>query len=87
MLSLLTECTINMLKIIHEMYREQRITYEEFYDLTKVKVKYLFDRINIIPYKDRITVNEILSLCTNLIEKNENGNLIKTNSKGIDILQ
>ncbi len=45
MLSELTECTILMLKVIHEMYSTNRITYEEFVDHTRKKLEFLSDNI------------------------------------------
>jgi hypothetical protein len=87
MLSLLTECTVQMLKIIHEMYREQRITYEEFNDLTKVKIKFLSDNINTVSYLDRITVNEILDLCTDLLNQNRNKHVVNAYCASVGMLQ
>lgn len=45
MLSELTECTILMLKVIHEMYSTQRITYEEFVAHTKKKLEFLSENM------------------------------------------
>ncbi len=45
MLSELTECTILMLKVIHEMYNSQRITYEEFVSHAEKKLKFLSENI------------------------------------------
>lgn len=67
MLSLLTECTILMLRVIHEMYREQRITYDEFIELTEVKIQFLLKNMdNISNDVERRSANDIMSKCTSL---------------------
>ncbi len=45
MLSELAECTILMLKVIHEMYSTNRITYEEFVDHTRKKLEFLSENM------------------------------------------
>jgi hypothetical protein len=48
MLSELAECTVLMLKVIHEMYSKQRITYEEFLNYSENKLKFLKENIKYI---------------------------------------
>ena len=48
MLSELAECTVLMLKVIHEMYSKQRITYEEFINYSETKLRFLKEHIEYI---------------------------------------
>lgn len=71
MLSELTECAVLMLKVIHEMYRKQRITYEEFLSFTEIKIRFLASNIDCIPSETkRRDANDIISKCYSLIEEN-----------------
>jgi hypothetical protein len=73
MLSELTECAVLMLKVIHEMYRKQRITYEEFLSFTDIKMRFLASNIDCIPSEaKRRDANDIICKCNSLIEQNNN---------------
>lgn len=68
MLSLLTECTILMLIVIHDMFKEKRITYEEFLNCTEVKMRFLADNLdNISAEDDKKKACDILEKCKMLI--------------------
>jgi len=68
MLSLLTECTILMLIVIHDMFKEKRITYEEFLNCTEVKMRFLADNLdNISAEDDKKKASDILEKCKMLI--------------------
>ncbi len=61
MLSELAECTVLMLKVIHEMYSKQRITYEEFIDYSETKLKFLKENIDYISSeKERRNADDII---------------------------
>lgn len=84
MLSLLTECTILMLRVIHDMFNEQRITYEEFLSCTEVKIKFLIDNLDNIPSEDdRKKAHDILEKCKMLISDSNNISAFFT---GTDVL-
>ncbi|MGI6669511.1 MAG: hypothetical protein ACOX4M_09150 [Acetivibrionales bacterium] len=71
MLSELTECAVLMLKVIHEMYKKQRITYEEFVNFTELKIRFLASNIDCIPSEAiRRDANDIICKCNSLIEGN-----------------
>ncbi|MGE5615221.1 MAG: hypothetical protein ACM3XR_12555 [Bacillota bacterium] len=71
MLSELTECAVLMLKVIHEMYRKQRITYEEFLSFTELKISFLSNNIDSITSEaKRREANEIIRKCNLLLEEN-----------------
>lgn len=81
MLSLLTECTILMLKVIHDMFREKRITYEEFLDCTEVKMQFLSDNLDNIPAEDdKKKACDILEKCKTLIADNNDMNMFFPNT-------
>lgn len=70
MLSELAECTVLMLKVIHEMYRTQKITYDEFLDYTRMKIQFLSENLENIPYDtDRKKAIDIIIKCTSLISQ------------------
>jgi hypothetical protein len=72
MLSELTECTMLMLKVIHEMYSTQRITYEEFLDHTEKKLQFLHENIGYISSEaERKTATDILCKCTAVMSEHE----------------
>lgn len=61
MLSELAECTVLMLKVIHEMYRKQRITYEEFLNYSENKLKFLKENMQYISSEtERRNVDDII---------------------------
>lgn len=73
MLSELTECTLLMLKVIYEMYRKQRITYEEFLSFTELKIRFLTSNIDCIPSDTkRKEANDIICKCNSLVEEDSN---------------
>lgn len=68
MLSELAECTILMLKVIHELYSKQRITYEEFLDYSQMKLKFLKENIDHISSEtERKNADDILYKFDSLI--------------------
>lgn len=68
MLSELAECTILMLKVIHELYCKQRITYEEFLDYSQMKLKFLKENIDHISSEtERKNADDILYKFDSLI--------------------
>lgn len=68
MLSELTECTILMLKIIHDMYLSRKISFEEFLSYTKVKIQFLSENINkFASESDKEKAYEIINKCNSLI--------------------
>jgi len=88
MLSLLTECTVLMLRVIHEMYREQRITYEEFRNFTKVKIQFLLENLNSISTEaERRKATDIINKCTSLISQNNTEHMMNVICFNSDILQ
>lgn len=61
MFSELAECTVLMLKVIHEMYSKQRITYEEFINYSETKLKFLKENIDSISSeKERRSADDII---------------------------
>lgn len=88
MLSLLTECTILMLKVIHEMYWKKRITYDEFLEFSKVKIQFLMENIdNLSTEADRRNASDIISKCTSLISQNNGTYVMNVYCLNTDILQ
>lgn len=70
MLSELTECTVLMLKVIHDLYRKQRITYDEFLNYTEAKLQFLSENIDCIASEhDRKQATDIIHLCSSLISE------------------
>jgi len=85
MLSLLTECTILMLRVIHDMFWEQRITYTEFVSCTELKIKFLSDNLdNISTEAEKKKACDILDKCKSLISKSNEMNAFCSST---DILQ
>jgi hypothetical protein len=87
MLSLLTECTIQMIQIIHDLYREHRITYDEFYNLTKIKIDFLTDNLHNLSSVERQTVDEIISQCKVSLRQDGGASMKNSFCSCIDILQ
>jgi hypothetical protein len=71
MLTELAECTVLMLKVIHEMYSKQRITYEEFIDYSETKLKFLKENIDYISSEiERRNVVDIIYEFNSLLPEN-----------------
>ncbi len=88
MLTLLTECTVLMLKVIHEMYWKQRITYDEFLSYSEVKIKFLLENIdNITSEAERRTACDIIDKCTSLITQKNGSEMINLYSFHSSTLQ
>ncbi len=76
MLSELTECTMLMLKVIHEMYSTQRITFQEFMDHTEKKLQFLNENIGSISSEtERENASKILFKCTALLSEHNDWQL------------
>jgi|GEM_PF-703445 len=71
MLSELAECTVLMLKVIHEMYSKQRITYEELINYSETKLKFLKENIDYISSeKERRNADDIIYEFNSLLSEN-----------------
>ena len=71
MLSESAECTVLMLKVIHEMYSKQRITYEEFLNYSETKLKFLKENIEYISSeKERRNADDIIYEFNSLLSDN-----------------
>jgi hypothetical protein len=72
MLSELAECTKVMLKVIHEMYSTQRITYKEFVGHTEKKLQFLSENINSFDTEnDRRDASDIIYKCSLILSEHE----------------
>jgi len=72
MLSELAECTVLMLRVIHEMYSTQRITYEEFVNHTRKKLQFLSENISqFTSESEQETAYDILNKCSSIPSGNE----------------
>ncbi len=70
MLFELTECTVLMLKVIHDMYLRQKISFNEFLSYTKAKIQFLSDNICFIDSEaDKKKAYDIIHKCNSLISK------------------
>lgn len=70
MLSELAECTLLMLKVIHEMYYTQRITYKEFVDHTEKKLQFLYENIeNFTSEAEKRNAFDILYKCNSILSQ------------------
>ncbi len=70
MLSRLTECTLLMLKVIHEMYSTQRITYKEFVDHSEKKLQFLNENIGLFTSEDeRKIASDLLYKCNSVLSQ------------------
>lgn len=88
MLSLLTECTILMLRVVHEMYWKKRITYDEFLEFTKIKIQFLLENMDHISTEaERENANDIINKCTTLISQDTTHQMMNVYYPGTDILQ
>jgi len=68
MLSELAECTMLMLKVIHEMYSTQRIAYEEFVIHTRKKLQFLSENISQITSEaERENAYDIIYKCSSIL--------------------
>ena len=71
MLSLLLECTVGMLQLLYEAYETHGVTYEEFEEHTKVKMKFLKDNFDYLKSKEGFdTVWDIFKRCYAVISYN-----------------
>ncbi|HEY8350290.1 MAG TPA: hypothetical protein VIM13_10730 [Clostridia bacterium] len=76
MLSELAECTMLMLKVIHEMYSTQRITYEEFVTHTRKKLQFLSENISQFTSEaERENAYDIIYKCSSILSGEENSYL------------
>lgn len=72
MLSELAECTVLMLRVIHEMYSTQRITYEEFLDYSEKKIQFLKENLEYISSEtERRDVFDIISKYNALLSNSD----------------
>jgi hypothetical protein len=72
MLSELAECTLLMLKVIHEMYSTQRITYEEFVTHTEKKLQFLSENVGQFTSEaERENAYDIISKCSSILSEDE----------------
>jgi hypothetical protein len=68
MIAGLIECTMLILSVINDMYKQQKITFDEFLSYTNLKIPFLSENIECISSEeDRIKANLILSECTSII--------------------
>lgn len=88
MLSLLIECTILMLKVIHDMYWRQRITYDEFINYTEAKIQFLLENMDSISTEiERRNASDIINKCTSLKSQNNGQQLLNVFSFNTDNIQ
>ena len=88
MLSLLIECTILMLKVIHDMYWRQRITYDEFINYTEAKIQFLLENMDSISTEiERRNASDIINKCILLKEQNNGQQLLNVFSFNADNIQ
>lgn len=70
MLLELTECTVLMLKVIHDMYLRQKISFNEFLCYTETKLQFLSENINQFSSDaDKEKAYDIIQKCTSLISE------------------
>lgn len=71
MLFELTECTVLMLKVIHDMYQRQKISLNEFLCYTETKIQFLTENINQFSSDaDKEKAYDIIHKCNSLKSKN-----------------
>jgi hypothetical protein len=76
MLFELTECTVLMLKVIHDMYLRQKISFNEFLSYTETKLRFLSENISFIDSEaDKEKAYDIIRKCNSLISSEECINL------------
>jgi hypothetical protein len=72
MLSELAECTLLMLRVIHEMYSTQRITYEEFVTHTRKKLQFLSENVaQFTSEAERENAYDIIYKCSSILSEND----------------
>lgn len=77
MLTLLTECTILMLRVIYDMYWEQRITYDDFLNFTEVKIQFLLENMKSISSEvDRRNASDIINKCISLMSQSNSQHMM-----------
>ena len=77
MLSLLTECTILMLKVVYDMYWKHMITYDDFLSFTEVKIQFLLENMSSISSEaDRRNASDIINKCTSLMSQSNDPHMI-----------
>lgn len=70
MLFELAECTVLMLKVIHDMYLRQKISFNEFLSYTETKLRFLSENIGFIDSEaDKEKAYDIIRKCNSLILK------------------
>lgn len=88
MLSLLTECTVLMLKAICEMYNVHRITYNEFISFTENKLQFLLENINSFSTEiERCNALDTLDKCNSIISENDSRVLMPSFHQVVGIIQ
>lgn len=76
MLFELTECTVLMLKVIHDMYLRQKISFNEFLSYTETKLRFLSENISFIDSEaDKEKAYDIIRKCKSLISSEECSNM------------
>jgi len=76
-----------MIKIIHDMYRDRKITYEELNHLTKLKIEFLyynFDKLSLFEKQD---AEDILNEHEKLLIQGSYSQIINPLHKSADIIQ
>ncbi len=64
----LVECTMLMLSVIQDMYKQQKITFGEFLSYTEMKISFLSENIeNISSEDDKRKSERIISECASTI--------------------
>lgn len=88
MLSLLTECSVLMLKVICDMYWKQKITYDEFLRHTEVKIQFLLENMNNIASEaDRVMTCDIINKYTSIISQSNSPTMLNVFCCNTDIIQ
>lgn len=76
MLSELAECTLLMLKVIHEMYSTQRITFDEFVTHTRKKLQFLSENVSQFTSEaERENAYDIIYKCSSILSEHREGYL------------
>lgn len=64
----LAECTFLMLSVIRNMYKQEKITIDEFLNYTEMKMSFLSQNIESISSEnDKIKANRMLCECASII--------------------
>ena len=70
MLFELAECTVLMLKVIHDMYLRQKISFNEFLSYTETKLLFLSENISFIDSEaDKEKAYDIIRKCNSLLSE------------------